>query len=76
MRAVPAAYIWPLRGDTVWFAWRANFVVPLPVPDAPDVMDIQGTWDVAVQIHDGSDAVMSIWFPITPEAPDTSRAAV
>jgi hypothetical protein len=52
----PATINVPVRAAPV-FAAAVNAVAPDPVPEAPDVIVIQGVVVLAVQAHVGADAV-------------------
>jgi hypothetical protein len=51
------AVIVPVRALVVVFAAIVYATVPLPVPDAPLVIEIHAAFDAAVQAHVAADAV-------------------
>jgi hypothetical protein len=52
VNVLPAMVRVPTRELPVVFAAIANCTLPLPLPDAPDVIVIQGTLLTAVQVHE------------------------
>ena len=58
VKVCPAIEAVPLR-DAPMFAAIASVTVPLPLPLPPEAIVIQAAPGVALQLHDGADAVMA-----------------
>lgn len=61
---MPAIVNVPTRSTPVLFAAISNVTVPFPVPLAPELMVIQGTFDVAVHAH--ADVVVTLTVRLFP----------
>jgi hypothetical protein len=51
VKVMPAMVMVPLRVVVFGFVWKLYPTVPLPLPEAPEVMVIQEAFEVADQAH-------------------------
>ncbi|MBK6796479.1 MAG: hypothetical protein IPG76_06745 [Acidobacteria bacterium] len=59
----PATSNVPNRAADKLFAWTPILTVPLPVPVLPELMVIQGTVLVALQLHPACVVTLIVWLP-------------
>jgi hypothetical protein len=67
----PATLIVPER-DAPLLALALNFTDPLPVPEPPDVIEIQPAFDLAVHAH--VPPAVTVRLPVPPPAGTVSEA--